>query len=41
MPGHKVGRRWQFRKDEVDGWVRSGTAGQSGMHKELRPDVSN
>ena len=26
MPGHKVGRRWMFKKDEVDAWVKSGTA---------------
>lgn len=26
MPGHKVGRHWKFRKDEVDAWVRSGGA---------------
>ena len=26
MPGHKVGRRWMFKIDEVDAWVRSGGA---------------
>lgn len=26
MPGHKLGRHWKFRKDEVDLWVRSGGA---------------
>ena len=26
MPAHKVGRLWKFRRDEVDGWVRSGSA---------------
>ena len=26
MPGHRVGRRWMFKKDEVDDWVRSGGA---------------
>lgn len=26
MPGHKVGRRWMFKKDEVDAWVKSGAA---------------
>lgn len=30
MPGHKVGRHWKFRKDEVDEWVRSGGASQDG-----------
>lgn len=24
MPGHKVGRRWMFKKDEVDTWVKDG-----------------
>ena len=24
MPGHRVGRRWMFKKEEVDAWVRSG-----------------
>lgn len=24
MPGHKVGRFWKFKKDEIDSWVRSG-----------------
>ncbi len=27
MPAHKVGRLWKFRKEEIDAWVRSGTAG--------------
>lgn len=26
MPGHRVGRRWMFKKEEVDQWVRSGGA---------------
>ena len=26
MPGHRVGRRWMFKQDEVDEWVRSGQA---------------
>jgi len=26
MPGHKVGRRWMFKMEEVDAWVRSGGA---------------
>jgi excisionase family DNA binding protein len=28
MPGHKIGRLWKFRKEEVDEWMRSG-GGQS------------
>ena len=23
MPGHRVGRRWMFKIEEVDSWVRS------------------
>ena len=34
LPGHKVGRLWKFKRDEVDGWVRAGGAGPS---TELRP----
>ncbi|MEN6520931.1 MAG: helix-turn-helix domain-containing protein [Armatimonadota bacterium] len=26
MPGHRVGRRWKFRQEEVDEWVMSGGA---------------
>jgi len=24
MPGHRVGRLWKFKRDEVDAWVRAG-----------------
>ena len=24
MPGHKIGRLWKFKKDQVDEWVKSG-----------------
>lgn len=24
LPGHKVGRFWKFKKEEIDQWVRSG-----------------
>ncbi len=30
MPGHKVGRFWKFRKEEIDDWVRSGGAAENG-----------
>ena len=26
MPGHRVGRFWKFKRDEVDAWVRAGRA---------------
>jgi len=28
MPGHKIGRLWKFKVDEVDEWIRSGKAAQ-------------
>jgi excisionase family DNA binding protein len=34
MPGHRVGRRWMFNRDEVDAWVRSGGAAD----KSDKPD---
>ena len=27
LPAHKVGKLWKFKRDEVDGWIRSGGAG--------------
>jgi excisionase family DNA binding protein len=29
MPGHKVGRFWKFKREEVDAWVRDGCAASS------------
>lgn len=29
MPGHKVGRFWKFKKENVDTWVREGGAAAS------------
>ena len=29
MPGHKVGRFWKFKREDVDAWVRDGGAGSS------------
>jgi len=29
MPGHKIGRLWKFRKEEVDKWVKSGGADEA------------
>ncbi len=25
MPGHKIGRHWKFRKEEIGEWMRSGS----------------
>jgi len=32
MPGHKIGRLWKFRKEEVDEWMQSG--GGAEEHKD-------
>jgi len=29
MPGHKIGRLWKFRKEEIDQWVKSGGADEA------------
>ena len=29
MPAHRMGRLWKFRRDEVDGWVKTGGADRS------------
>ncbi len=29
LPGHRVGRLWKFKRDEVDAWVRAGNAASS------------
>ncbi|MHC4885054.1 MAG: helix-turn-helix domain-containing protein [Planctomycetota bacterium] len=26
LPAHRIGRRWRFKLDEVDAWVKSGKA---------------
>jgi excisionase family DNA binding protein len=36
MPSHKVGSLWKFRRAEVDAWVLSGKAGDSGGAKKPR-----
>jgi excisionase family DNA binding protein len=33
MPAHKAGRLWRFKREEVDGWLKSGGASD-------RPDPS-
>jgi excisionase family DNA binding protein len=32
MPAHRVGRLWKFRKEEIDEWVKSGSAGETVDH---------
>lgn len=29
MPGHRVGRFWKFKREDVDAWVRDGGAASS------------
>lgn len=40
MPGHKVGRFWKFKKDDVDDWVRAGGA-VSGTDEVGEPGAAN
>lgn len=28
MPAHKMGRQWKFKVDEVDEWVKAGSAAE-------------
>ncbi len=37
MPGHKVGRQWKFKKDEIDEWVRSGGSADNESAKIKQP----
>ena len=40
MPGHKVGRFWKFKQQDVDDWVRAGgAASNSDELGERKPDV--
>ena len=36
MPAHKVGRRWMFKREQVDQWVQCGAAALE--EKKLSPD---
>ncbi|GBE30817.1 helix-turn-helix domain protein [bacterium BMS3Bbin04] len=31
MPAHRAGRLWKFMKDEVDEWVKAGSAADRSM----------
>ena len=40
MPGHKIGRLWKFKTDEIDEWMRTGGAAfisAAGERGEDRP----
>jgi len=30
LPGHRVGRLWKFKQDEIDEWVKAGNAASPG-----------
>jgi len=34
MPGHKIGRLWKFKKEQVDAWVVAGGASSAKNNKE-------
>lgn len=33
MPAHRIGRLWKFKATEVDGWIRSGGAAETGSQE--------
>jgi excisionase family DNA binding protein len=39
MPGHKVGRFWKFKRDEIDAWVRAGQAKEELSHESGNSSV--
>ena len=36
MPGNRVGRRWMFKQNEVDDWVRSGGAADKKQSQDVK-----
>jgi excisionase family DNA binding protein len=34
MPAHRIGRLWKFKATEVDAWIRSGGAADTGSQEE-------
>ena len=52
LPGHRVGRLWKFKQDEIDGWVKAGNAAspvtfpnrtktKAGPAKDANPKIQN
>ena len=33
MPAHRMGRLWKFKREEVDNWVKAGSASDRGANK--------
>ena len=40
MPGHKVGRFWKFKREDVDRWVRAGGAAAPNMDRASKEHKS-
>jgi len=38
MPGHKVGRFWKFKQDDVDAWVKGGGAASANIRTDHQKD---
>jgi excisionase family DNA binding protein len=38
LPGHRIGRLWKFKRDEVDAWVRAGSAASPKREKQEGED---
>ena len=36
MPAHRMGRKWKFKRDQVDAWVEAG--GAAGDSREEAPE---
>ena len=36
LPGHRIGRLWKFKRDEVDEWVRAGGSDESSSREDGR-----
>jgi excisionase family DNA binding protein len=34
LPGHKVGKLWRFQTEEVDDWIKAGSATDRVVEKE-------
>ena len=39
LPGHRVGRLWKFKQDEIDEWVKAGNAASPGIFPK-KPKVT-
>jgi excisionase family DNA binding protein len=36
MPAHRMGRLWKFKRDEVDDWVKAGSAADLDIRQEQK-----